>query len=185
MNLQHRLRTMSEQKRSYTLGTVEYINDQWIFFDDENEEASLLDELYDREIEIYTMNSWQRGLFTSDGLVKLNDYFYKIQHGDCIRVPKTLPYAYSELLNQLPDSIFQEYTKFLNKHAVSLYDCIYCHNVMLYIPANTQYKGVNFITYDNTDSIAAVHHHFERGKTKKDRFELTLSNGRRSVFISQ
>ncbi|MFC4322330.1 DUF2777 domain-containing protein [Litchfieldia salsa] len=182
MNLQHRLRTMSEQKRSYTLGSVEYINDQWIFFDDENEEASLLEELVDREIEVYTMNTWQKGLFNADGLVKLPDYYYKLQHGDCIRVSKTLPYAYSELLNQLPDTLFLEYTKFLNQLSYSLYDCIYCHNMMLYVPAHSEYKGVNFITYDNNESICSVQHHFQRGLQTKDRFEFTMTSGKRAIF---
>ncbi|MBD8067586.1 DUF2777 domain-containing protein [Bacillus sp. PS06] len=182
MNLQHRLRTLSEQKRAYTLGSVEYINDQWIFFDDENEEASLLEELVDREIDVFTMNAWQRGMFTADGLVKMADYYYKLEHGDCIRVSKTLPYAYSELLNQLPDHLFMEYTKFLNKLSYSLYDCIYCHNLMLYVPTDRHYKGVNFITYDNNETICAVQHHFERGIHTKDRFEFTIANGTRAVF---
>ncbi len=176
---------MSKQKRSSTLGTIEYINDQWIFFDDENEEASLLEDLIDQEIEVFTNNRWQRGTFKDEGMVRLPDYFYKLQHGDCIRVPKNLPFAYNELLNEWSDELFLGYTQFLNNLSFSLYDCIYCHNFLLYVPENRNYKGVNFITYDNNDMICAVQHHFQRGTQENDRFEFTLADGKRAIFMQK
>ena len=184
MNLQHRHRTMSEQKRSYTVGTVELINEQWIFFDDENEEASLLEELVERDIEVLTMDCWQRGSLTEDGYIQMPGNLFKLEHGSYIRVPKILPYAYNELLNTLTDDTFSNFTLTLNKLKFSLYDCLHCHNFMLYHPSDADFQGVNFMTYDNSETVCAVQHHFKRGKKPIDRFEFTIADGERSILTS-
>ncbi|MCA1030998.1 DUF2777 domain-containing protein [Bacillus timonensis] len=185
MNLQHRLNSLNEQKRSYTRGTVEYINDQWVFFDEENDEASLLEELSEFEMEVLTLNKWERGSYVGDGLIKLIDYLYKLDQGDNIRVRKGLQYSYRVLLESLPDEIFIQYTSTLNKLSFSLYDCIYCHNYSMFIENVEQnIHGVNTIIYDNNELICTVQHHFSRGNKSQDRFEYTIANGKRSVLTS-
>jgi len=182
MNLQHRLRKMNQQKRSYTTGTVELINDQWIFFDDENEEASMLEEFTDQEVEVYLINKWEKGVYTQDGLMMMHDYFHKLEHGNKVRIPKSLPFAYNEFLNSLCDDTFTKFTATLNQLSFSLFDCIYCHNYLMYTLPEENKEGVNFITYDNTEIICSVQHHFTRGKQTKDRFEFTLATGKRTLL---
>lgn len=46
------------QPRAHTVGNVEYINNEWIFFDDENEEAFLLEEIAEDGFEILYNNNW-------------------------------------------------------------------------------------------------------------------------------
>ncbi len=186
MNLQHRLNAIKEQPRSYSMGTVEYINDQWVFFDDENEEASLLDDLIDKEIEVFTLKSWMTGIVNENGLLKTPEFFYQLTDGDCIRFRKELPHAYKMLLEALPDEVFVRYTNALNKYHYSLYDCTYCHNQMLFSgdDRSKKYHGVNFISFDNTEMVCFVQHHFERGKKEWDRFEFTWSDGKRALLTT-
>lgn len=184
LNLQHRLNAIKEQPRSYSMGTVEFINEQWIFFDDENEEASLLEELVEREIEVFTLQSWIGGTLTEEGLLKTADYFYQLTDGDCVRVRKHLPHTYKALLEAFPDEVFVRFTSTLNKFSYSLYDCIYCHNHMMFHDEIEHYHGVNFINFDNTEIVCAVLHHFERGKKNHDRFEFTWADGKRSILMN-
>jgi len=182
MNLQHRLRNMNQQKRSYTTGSVELINDQWIFFDDENEEASMFEEFTDQEIEVYLINKWEKGVYTQDGIIMMHDYFHKLEHGTKVRILKNLPFAYTEFLTSLCDDTFTKYTATLNQLSFSLFDCIYCHNYMMYTLPEENQEGVNFITYDNTEIVCSVQHHFSRGNQAKDRFEFTLATGKRALL---
>ena len=62
MNRQQRMRLLENQLRAYTDGTIEYINDQWIFFDAETEEANLLDENLHQEIEVFRNSIWKKGI---------------------------------------------------------------------------------------------------------------------------
>ncbi|MFT4414892.1 DUF2777 family protein [Fredinandcohnia humi] len=184
MDLQQRLRSINEQKRSYIMGTTECINDQWIFFDTENDEASMLEEMIGKEAEVFTLNKWEKGIFVEDGLLQMCDYFYKLENGDCLRFCKRLSHAYRELLESFSEELFLKFTTTLNKLSFSLYDCIHCHNQLMYQEGYRQHEGVNFIMFDNTESLCAVQHHFSRGKIKKDRFEFTLSYGQRAILTS-
>lgn len=182
LDLQQRLSIISEQKRSYTMGTVECINEQWIFFDADTDEASMLEDMINKEAQVFTLQKWEKGIFVEDGLLQMKDFYYKLSNGDCIRFRKVLPYSYSELLSSFSEELFIKYTTTLNKLSFSLYDCEYCHNQLLYKPDEREFSGVNFITYDNTETICTVQHFFSRGRVKKDRFEFTLSNGQRALL---
>ncbi|WP_010283435.1 DUF2777 domain-containing protein [Bacillus timonensis] len=182
MDLQQRLGSINEQKRSFITGTTECINDQWIFFDAETDEASMLEEMIGKEVEVFTLNRWEKGIFVEDGLIQMDDYFYKLSNGDCLRFRKKLTLAYKELLEGFSEDQFLRFTSTLNKLSFSLYDCIHCHNQLMYQVESGENEGVNFIMFDNTEMILSVHHHFSRGKFKKDRFEFTLSNGKRAIL---
>ena len=60
MNRQQRIRLYDFQERAYTEGTVEQINEQWIFFDEETEEAEMLDDYLQQEIEVFRLNRWKK-----------------------------------------------------------------------------------------------------------------------------
>ncbi|WP_449539410.1 DUF2777 family protein [Ferdinandcohnia sp. Marseille-Q9671] len=183
MDLQQRLGSINEQQRSFVMGTTECINDQWIFFDAETDEASMLEEMIGKEVEVFTLNKWEKGLFVEDGLIQMCDYFYKLENGDCLRFRKRLNLAYKELLESFSEDQFLRFTSTLNKLSFSLYDCIHCHNQLMYLQEeDVQNEGVNFLLFDNTDLLLSIHHHFTRGKLKKDRFEFTLANGKRAIL---
>ena len=181
MNLQHRLTSIEDQLRAYTTGAVEYINDQWIFFDEESDEASLLEELDGHHAEVFLFNKWIKASFTGDGTIKINGDTYHFKDGDLLRIQKKLPFAYEEFLKDLSDETFFKYTLSLNRYHFSLFDCIYCHNSFVFQANKHECKGVNFIIYDNLDTICAVQHFYSRGHHGVDRFEFTLSNGKRAI----
>lgn len=182
LDLHQRLGTIKEQKRSFITGTTECINDQWIFFDAETDEASMLEEMIGKEVEVFTLNRWEKGVFVEDGLIQMRSYYYKLDNGDCLRFRKKLNLAYKELLESFTKEQFLRFTSTLNELSFSLYDCIYCHNQLMYQPEHVENEGVNFILFDNTEILMSVHHHFSRGKLKKDRFEFTLANGKRTIL---
>lgn len=184
LDLQQRLGNIKDQKRSHIVGTVESINEQWIFFDAESDEASMLEEMIDKEVEVFTLNRWEKGVFVEDGLLKMCDYYYKLENGDCLRFRKWLPESYSVFLEGFTEDLFLKYTSFLNDLSFSLYDCIHCHNQFLFSSGNGDIKGVNFITYDNTETICSVHHHFSRNNKQLDRFEFTLATGKRAILTT-
>ncbi|THE12590.1 DUF2777 domain-containing protein [Bacillus timonensis] len=182
LDLQQRLGSITEQKRSFITGTTECINDQWIFFEAETDEASMLEEMIGKEVEVFTLNKWEKGIFVEDGLIQMNGYFYKLDNGDCLRFRKKLTLAYKEWLEGFTEDQFIRFTSTLNKLSFSLYDCIHCHNQLMFQEENRENEGVNFILFDNTELLLSVHHHFSRGKLKKDRFEFTLANGKRAIL---
>ncbi|KPC97566.1 hypothetical protein LR69_04203 [Geobacillus sp. BCO2] len=61
MNIEERLQCIVEQPRAYVYGTVELVNDEWIFFDDEEEEASLVEEMAEQGIEWFHCGHWLSG----------------------------------------------------------------------------------------------------------------------------
>ncbi|CAG9623469.1 DUF2777 family protein [Sutcliffiella rhizosphaerae] len=185
MNLQERKRIIFEQKRSYTCGTVENINDQWIFFEAEDDEAFLLVEITEDGIEILLSNEWVPGVFMETGQVLLHTkHLYELNNGDAVRVRKRLPQAYMEWLEELSVDAFTNFTSLLNKSNISLYDCIYCHNTMQFMDLVKEPSGVNFLVFDNEAFICSVQHHFSRGKLITDRFEYTLQTGKRYLFTN-
>ncbi|WP_100333896.1 DUF2777 family protein [Bacillus alkalisoli] len=188
MKAQERKTFIFTQKRSYTYGTVENINDQWIFFDAEDDEAFMLNELIEDGLEIFLSNEWVPGVLLESGDVFLHTlHQYELNNGDAVRVRKKLPYPYLEMLEELSGESFLQFTKLLNSKDISLYDCIYCHNTMQFMGeevSDTARRGVNFLVYDNESIICSVQHHFTRGKQMSDRFEYTLQTGKRMLFTN-
>ncbi|MCH1625835.1 DUF2777 family protein [Ferdinandcohnia quinoae] len=184
MDLQQRLGNIKEQKRSHIVGTVECINEQWIFFDAESDEASMLEEMIDHDVEVFTLNRWEKGVFVEEGLIKMCDYFYKLENGDCLRFRKWLPQSYNKFLENFSEDLFLKYTSLLNNLSFSLYDCIHCHNQFIYSKDKQHFQGVNFIIYDNTETICSVHHHFSRNSKEIDRFEFTIATGKRAILTN-
>ena len=70
MNQHQRSELIKRQSRSYTPGSVEYINNQWIFFNDETDEAHPLEEYVKKEIEVYRGSRWKRGHLSEKVKVK-------------------------------------------------------------------------------------------------------------------
>ncbi|QFT88322.1 hypothetical protein FIU87_06680 [Bacillus sp. THAF10] len=185
MNLQKRKRIIYEQKRSYTCGTVENINDQWIFFEAEDDEAFLLEEITEDGIEILLNNEWVLGVLLETGQVILHtNHLYELSNGDAVRVRKRLPQPYMEMLEELSEDAFTNFTNLLNKSDFSLYDCIYCHNTMQFMDSDDEPNGVNFLVFDNDTYICSVQHHFIRGSNLTDRFEYTLQTGKRYLYTN-
>ena len=78
MRQQQRIKLMKQQTRAFTEGTVENINFQWIFFDDETDEASSIDDYMQNEVEVYRTGRWREGIILEEGSIQLksrNDLF--------------------------------------------------------------------------------------------------------------
>nr|WP_240951739.1 DUF2777 family protein [Bacillus sp. RO2] len=185
VNLQKRKNIIYEQKRSYTCGTIEHINEQWIFFEAEDDEAFLLEEISEEGIEILFSNEWVPGVLLENGQVVLHTkHLYELNNGDAVRVRKRLPQPYMEWLEELSEDAFTKFTTLLNNSNISIYDCIYCYNTMQFMDNIKEPSGVNFLVYDNETFICSVQHHFSRGKSVTDRFEYTLQTGKRYMFTN-
>jgi hypothetical protein len=182
MNKQQRSKLMEFQQRAFTEGTVEYINKQWVFFDKETEEASLLDEWIHQEIEIFRLKRWRKGVLYEDGRMGLGSEAIHLKDQDIVRMRKTLVFSLELLLNELNDDAFCQFVTTLNSMNLSIFDCIYCYNHLTFLSESKQKNGVNFIIFDNSDAICSVHHHFFYFKNISDRFEFTLSTGKRMVI---
>ncbi|MGY3718334.1 DUF2777 domain-containing protein [Sutcliffiella cohnii] len=183
MNIQQRNKDIYNQKRSFMCGTIEYINEQWVFFEAEEDEAFLLFEIAEDGLEIYLSDEWVPAVLLESGELYLHTlHTYEMNNGDAVRIRKKLPFAYMELLQELPEDAFLQFTKLLNSINISLYDNVYCHNTLYFLPANRRKEGVNFIVYDNGTFICSVQHYFERGKNQSDWFEYTLQTGKRLLF---
>lgn len=182
LNLQQRLNAISEQARSYITGTIEYINDQWVFFEHISDEASLLEEMICESIEVFLVNKWLKGTYFPDGIVEFPNFQYQLRDGDEIRIKKFLSPVYKEWLEELRDEAFQQFIMMLNKHQFSLYDNIYCYNHLLFQKETLHPMGTNFIVFDNSEMVCNVLHHYTRNEKTQDRFEFTLCNGARSII---
>ena len=79
MRQQQRLKLMKQQTRAFTEGTVENINFQWIFFDDETDEASSIDDYMQNEVEVYRTGRWREGMILEEGChsTSSRNYFFK------------------------------------------------------------------------------------------------------------
>jgi hypothetical protein len=177
MSLQQRLTYLKEQKRAYVQGTLQYVNNEWVFLDEENEEVSLLEDMTDEDIELFRFGKWVRGKVGDDGTVLFFTQRYALKDGEIVRFRKHLSYAYEQWLQYLPDKTFFYFIQMLNNLDFSLYDCLYCYNHFLF----NNNIGVNFIIYDNTEQIINVQHYYERGTLQSDRFEITFNTGKRLI----
>ena len=181
MNRQQRMKLIDAQLRAYTIGTIENINDQWVFFDGETEEASLLDEYLHQEIEFLRNEKWVKGILFEEGKIGLADEVILLQDQDEVRIRKHLVYSLERLLEELHHEVVLQFIKTLNSLKFSIYDCIYCYNHMTFLHKTEQKNGVNFLIFDNQELICTVQHHFSYHEKVNDRFEFTLNNGKRMI----
>ncbi|MBO9128693.1 DUF2777 family protein [Bacillus sp. 165] len=180
MELQNRYHIFREQPRAHTLGNIEYINEEWIFFDEESDEAFSLWDIIEDDFEILYNNNWLPARFYEDKAVKVDNELYPLQDGEMIRVKKKLHPTYEEWLKLLSDNAFSAITNVLKQSDYSLYDCIFCHNFLGFQPKNTPCQGVNIIIFDNLDLVCALHHHFVRDENgQRDQFEFVRTDGQK------
>ena len=147
MNRQQRMRLLENQLRAYTDGTIEYINDQWIFFDAETEEANLLDENLHQEIEVFRNSIWKKGILFEDGKVAFGDILLLLKDHDKIRIRKHLVYSLERLFEELLVDALVNFITTLNSLGFSIYDCIYCYNHLNFVNNTQPRSGVNFIVF--------------------------------------
>lgn len=182
MNRQQRLKLIEFQNRAFLEGTIEYINDQWIFFEKETDEASLLEEFLHQEIEVYRYSRWKRGVLFEGGKISSMDEVLILKDHDVIRIRKNLIYSLERLLEEISDDAFYQFITHLNSLRFSIYDCIYCYNHLTFLSNEERKEGVNFIIFDNLDDICSIQHHFRYYEKRHDRFEFTLNNGKRTII---
>lgn len=182
MSQHQRSRLMEFQSRAFTEGSVENINDQWVFFDNETEEASLLDEYLHQEIEIFHLNKWRKGILFEDGKICLANENLFLDNLDQIRIRKNLIYSLEMILEEMNDDAFFQFVTTLNSLHFSIFDCIYCYNQLSFLEGERGKNGVNFMIFDNQEHICNVQHHFCYFEKTNDRFEFTLNNGKRVVI---
>jgi hypothetical protein len=182
MNQQQRHKLMEYQSRAFTEGSIEYINSQWVFFDSETEEASLMDEYLHQEIEIFRLNRWRKGILFEGGKVCLPNENLFLNDHDLIRIRKHLIYSLEKILEEMNDDAFFQFVTTLNSLNFSIYDCIYCYNHLSFLDNEKGKNGVNFMIFDNEEYICNVQHHFCYLEKTNDRFEFTLNSGKRVVI---
>ncbi|MBS4212184.1 MULTISPECIES: DUF2777 domain-containing protein [Neobacillus] len=182
MNRQQRIHLYDIQERSYTEGTVEQINDQWIFFDEETEEASMLEEFLHQEIEIFRMNRWKKGILYEPGNIRIGNEVTMLRDHDTVRIRKHLIYSLERLLDGINDDAFFQFVTTLNSLDFSIYDCIYCYNHLSFLSDENRKDGVNFMVFDNQELICNVQHHFYYYEKVNDRFEFTINTGKRLII---
>ncbi|WP_433748838.1 DUF2777 domain-containing protein [Falsibacillus pallidus] len=182
MKHKNRSQLLDRQTRAFTTGTVELINDQWIFFDEETDEASMLEYYIDQEIEVLRFNSWEKGQLLEEGQINLPYGIVALENSASIRIKKNLVFSLEMLLDDLNDDAFIQFITSLNTAHFSIYDCIYCHNHLSFLQKSGRREGVNFLMFDNMDGICAVQHHFRYNEKNQDRFEFTLNTGKRFVI---
>lgn len=182
MNRQQRFKLIEYQTRAFMEGTIEYINDQWVFFDNETEEASILDDFLHQEIEVFYYKRWKKGILFEDGKIKFTNEEIYLKDNDLIRIRKNILFSLERLLEELNDDAFYQFITSLNSMQFSLYDCIYCYNHLTFLNETKRKSGVNFIIFDNQESLCNVQHHFCYYEKTSDRFEFTLNTGKRMVI---
>ncbi|OCA90024.1 DUF2777 family protein [Pradoshia sp. D12] len=181
MKNQLRNQLLSKQLRAYTEGIFENINDQWVFFDEETDEAYPLEEYMNNEISIYRNNRWRKGTLVEDGKLLSGKELIFIKDEDQVRIKKNLQYSLERLLEELRDDAFFQFITTLNSMDFSAYDCIYGYN-QLSFSSTAQSSGTNFFIFDNGDYICSVHHHFNEHNKEQNRFEFTLNTGKRMII---
>lgn len=173
-----------KQKRSYYIGKIDITEDQYVLYDDMNDEFFLLEELGDKQLEVLSPHGWKSANWLGLGKVKTEGELFTLNCGDSVRIRKTLPFALDEMLKEIPDETFVKIIKQLNSLSFSPYDCIYSYNQLLFFSNKANKKGVSFFQFDNEESICSIQHHFERGIHSSDRFEFTTSFGERRLIVS-
>ena len=182
MDKQQRLRLIELQTRAYIEGTIEFINNQWTFFDKETEEASVLDDFLHQEIEVYRNKRWRKGVLSEDGRTTSADELFQLKDKEIVRIRKLLVFSLEKLIEEMNDDAFFQFVMTLNSLKFSIYDCIYCYNQLTFLNQSERKSGVNFIIFDNQEHICNVQHHFNYFEKTNDRFEFTLNSGKRMII---
>lgn len=177
-----RTELLKHQSRAFTPGIVEYINDQWVFFNEETDEAYALEDYINNEVEIYRGGRWKRGLLIESGAVRIKSDTVYLLNQETVRFKKTLHYSFERLLEELNDDAFFQFIMTLNSLSFSIYDCIYGYNQLTFLRDKKNCSGVNFFTFDNDQAICSVQHHFVYSTKEHDRFEFTQNTGKRIVI---
>jgi len=172
---------LNNQPRAFSEGTVELINDDWVFFDKDTDEAFPLDCFLSCEIHVYDQHTWKKGFLVSTYLVKGQHWQYVLKDYDMVKIRKKLPYSFEQWLKELDDETFYQFITNLNGLGFSVYDIIYCHNHLSYLLSSKKY-GVNFLVFDNTEKLVSIHHFFDYDLHRKDRFEFTINTGERTLL---
>lgn len=184
----HQARTslLQSQERSYQYGTLENIHNEWVFFEDDLDEAFSLHDIASEELEFLVSNQWIKGtlqLSTSTLLLPMSTI--NLETYMKVRFQKRLLHSLQELLEYLPDDDFSTLLLSLQKWNYSIYDCIYCHTYSSFFSSLSQKEGVNFLTLDNNDTILSVQHHFLTTRhSEKHYFEFLQSTGLKATYIS-
>ena len=182
MNHEPRSKLFETQLRAYTEGTIEQINDQWIFFDGETEEAIRMEDFLQQEVEVFRLNRWKKGILADTGILEVGKDRILLRDHDQIRVRKQLIYSLEMLLNSINEDAFFQFVTTLNSLKFSVYDCLYCYNHLSFLSDDQRKDGVNFMVFDNQDAICNVQHHFYYFEKTSDRFEFTLNTGKRLII---
>ncbi|WP_409274361.1 DUF2777 domain-containing protein [Neobacillus sp. SCS-31] len=182
MNRQQRDKVYETQARAYTEGSIEFINEQWVFFEKETDEASLLEEHFLQEIELFRLNRWRKGILVEAGKISFGDDCLYLRDQDKVRVRKHLVYSLERLLERIHQDAFFQFVTTLNSLGFSIYDCLYCYNHLNFLSEHSPKSGVNFMIFDNQEEICSVQHHFCYYEKETDRFEFTLNTGKRLII---
>jgi hypothetical protein len=178
----YRLNMLKSQKRSYTEGTVLLEDGIWLFFESDINEETDLDFYVDQEINVFKNGDWISGVLFANGVVVTPFERFHLESGDSIQLKKNILYSLEKLIDDLSDDAFVQFISTLNSLNYSIYDCIFCHNHLAFLDGETVKQGVNFINFDNEEQVCSVQHHFTYYKKQRDRFEFTLSTGKRLII---
>ncbi|MGE8205188.1 DUF2777 family protein [Heyndrickxia sp. NPDC080065] len=182
MDQLQRMQLIEHQSRAFLEGVIENINDQWVFFDEESDVATMLEHYVDQEIEIYLHHKWIKGILEEDGRFTHKTETIFLLDKMKLRIRKQIVFSLDMLLDELEDEAFLQFINTLNTLEFSIYDCIFSHNHLSFLETTANKKGVNILIFDNGEIVLSVHHHFHYENEKKDRFEFTLSTGKRLII---
>ncbi|MCM3595305.1 DUF2777 domain-containing protein [Metabacillus idriensis] len=180
-NQKHRL--LERQERAHATGSIEISEDQeFLFYDDVNEEVSILQLKPDETIEILLNDCWYTGTYLTDGQLSVPMGIHQLKTNDMLRIQKKVPFALEYMLKEFSDDSFLAFTAKLNALSFSIHDCIYSYNHMVFQEGKNDKQGVSFFQFDNEEAICGVQHHFSRGSKNEDRFEFTTCTGKRALL---
>ncbi len=90
------------QPRAHSVGNVEYINNEWVFFDDENDEAFLLEDIAEDGFEVLYNNNWLPARFYEQNILQIANEQHPLQNGEMIRIRKNYSLAIMNGLRNYP-----------------------------------------------------------------------------------
>ena len=182
MSKTYRSNILNSQERAFSEGTVLFEDDSWLFFEINADEETDLEFYLNHEVKLFRDNDWMTGILLEDGIIVTPYERVRIENGDLVQIKKHIMYSLENLLDEISDDAFHQFITTLNNLHYSIYDSIFCHNHLVFLENQKIKQGVNFITFDNGIEVCAVQHHFTYYKKKRDRFEFTLSTGKRIVI---
>lgn len=75
-------------------------------FDEETEEAAMLDDYLQQEIEIFRVNRWKKGILIESGKIRSGNEIIMLRDHDLVRIRKHLIYSLERLLEGMNDDAF-------------------------------------------------------------------------------